>query len=334
MDRRIKILACRSGEVFAKRICEHLEKNHGYSDIYGNVEIKEFANGEVKPVLKESVRGKSVYIVQNIDDPNCSRSPQDNFDELLSVIDAVRRSVGINGKVSVVMPNYYKARQHRSTKRESIAARMTADILKNAGANAVLCIDIHDDAIAGYFTDVKFDNLHASRIIIDYLRDKLFDFINNENGFSVASPDVGSAKKAKYYAKQLKSGLVICAKFRDEDKVNAVDRILLLGDVDGKNIFIIDDMVDTGGTIKEILYELKKNNAKDIFIGCTHAIFSGPAIERLNGLYNEGIIKGVIGTDTVIHDKLKWYYEVSVAPLFGDVIYRIENNMSVSDLLD
>jgi len=107
-----------------------------------------------------------------------------------------------------------------------------------------------------------------------------------------------------------------------------------LGDVDGKNIFFFFFMIDTGGTIKEILCELKKNNAKDVFIGCTHAIFSGPAIERLNGLYNEGVIKGVIGTDSVIHGKLKWYHEVSVAPLFGDVIYRIENNMSVSDLLD
>jgi len=341
-NRKIVILSCRSGRIFAERICEHLKGKYGYESVLGNIRIKEFANKEINPTIEESVRGKSIYIVQNIDDPNSDRKPQENFDELLNLIDAARRSVGINGSVSVVMPNYYKARQHKSTKRESIAARMTADILKNAGANAILCIDIHDEAIAGYFTDVKFDNLHASGAIIDYLRRELFDFINyeiEENGekicgFSVASPDVGSAKKAKYYAKILKSGLIICAKFRDEDKPNAVDKILLLGDVNGNNIFVVDDMIDTGGTIKEILYELKKNNAKDIYVGCTHPIFSGPAIERLTELYNKGIIKGVIGTDTVIHEnKPEWYHEVSVAPLFGDVIYRIENNMSVSDII-
>ena len=113
-----------------------------------------------------------------------------------------------------------------------------------------------------------------------------------------------------------------------------LDELSVLNNFKEKNILVIDDMIDTGGTIKEILYELKKNNAKDIYVGCTHPIFSGPAIERLTELYNKGIIKGVIGTDTVIHEnKPEWYHEVSVAPLFGDVIYRIENNMSVSDII-
>jgi len=338
--RKVRILACRSGEIFARRICKHLEEKYSWKNIGIHVDPKKFSNGEINPIIRETIRNCYAYVVQNIDDPDSGRTPQENFDELYRLIAAARDAVDVAGEVSVIMPNYYGARQHKSKKRESIAARLTADILKVAGASSVLSMDVHDEAIVGYFTDVKFKNLHASEYIIPFLRSNFHDFVNYRirkdgeevSGLAVGGPDAGSAKRSRYYAQQLNAGWIIGDKFRDYDKPNkdSVEEIVLLGDIKEKNILVIDDMIDTAGTDKDMCYELKKQGANDILLVCTIPIFSYPAVERLTKLHKEKVISGVIGTDSVIHEiKPEWYYEVSVAPLAGDAVFNIKHGNSV-----
>ena len=207
--------------------------------------------------------------------------------------------------------------------------------MEDAGAQRVLTLDIHSEAIQGFFTYTKLEDMHASREIKDFLINKLK--LDTKN-MVVTGPDVGSAEKARHYSKRLGTSFAIVDKARDYSKPGEVESMRLVGDVEGKDVLIVDDMIATGGTILHAAALLKEHGAHDIYVAVSLPFFNGNAVEKIEKAYREGDIKLVLGTDAVFWGEsfvknTEWYEEVSVAPLFARVIYNINRKRSVSQLL-
>lgn len=334
---KIALMACKSGRPLAERVVSHLSEifiNTNERDYVPKiVESNEiwFANSEVKTVIEENIRGNDIYIIQAMDDPMSERTVNDNLLALFTAIDAAYQSDV--DQITVVIPQYPYSRQERKKARECITAKLVAGFLESTQAIRVLTVDVHAEAIVGFFRKIKFENLHASRIIID-------TFINDSSDmdFIVVAPDVGSAHRARFYSKEFQKGLAIIDKERNYAIPGTIESMRLVGDVKDKNVFIGDDMIATGSTLISACNLLKDNGAKDIYLACTFPFFNGSAIEKFDKAYSEGLIKQVIGTDCVFRgDQFKkdhpWYREVSVSPLIAKVIYNINRKQSVSELL-
>lgn len=283
----------------------------------GKIEIRRFADGEIYVNIGELVRGRDVFLVQ----PTCY--PQnDNLMELLIIIDAARRAAA--NRITAVIPYYGYAKQDRKAKhREPITAKLVANLLEKAGANAVLTIDLHAEQIQGFF-DISLNYLYASTVIIEYFRKKkLKDVV-------IVAPDVGASKRARAYAKEFNAPLAIIDKRRPCPNVAEVMNII--GEVRGKNAIIVDDEINTGGTTVNAAEALKNAGAKDIYATCVHPVFAGPAVERLK----KAPIKEVVVTNTIPLPKEKRISKVkvlSVAKLIADSIRAIHEEKSVSALL-
>ena len=284
----------------------------------GKISISRFSDGEVKVNVEESIRGAHVYIVQSTSDP-----VNDNLMELLIMIDALRRASAKT--INVVMPYYGYARQERKAQsREPITAKLVANMITIAGADRVLTLDLHAPQIQGFF-DIPVDHLIGVPLLADYFLEKgLFG-----EDVVVVSPDHGGVVRARKLADFLKSPIAIIDKRRPRPNVSEVMNII--GDVAGKKCIIIDDMIDTAGTITLAAAALLDKGADSVYACCTHAVLSGPAVERLD----ESDIREVIVTDSIQQpegrhlDKLQ---TISVGTLVGDAIKRIHENRSVSPL--
>ena len=308
-DHRLKIFACRGARPFAEKVAEKLGVKVGES------ELTVFSDGEFQPQYIESVRGATVFIVQG------TNPPADNLFELLLMIDAARRASAY--KVVAVIPYFGWARQDRKDRpRVSIASKLVANMLTAAGCDRVMTCELHAAQIQGFF-DIPVDHLWASSIFIPYIKS-----LNLED-LAIASPDMGGAKKANVYARNLNASLIICHK--DRTKANVVGSMTAIGDIEGKDVVIVDDMVDTAGTITKCADVLISRGARSVRAVCTHAILSGPAYDRINA----SCIKEFIVADTVPlqPDKDNSKFTVlSMAGLFAAVIDRIYHNEPVSDL--
>ncbi len=334
----LSIAACNSGKSFAERVIRELcliAKKEDDKLEYRLRDTQEivFPNGEVKVVINEFIRGDDFYIIQCIDDPLSDRSVNDNLMALITATHAAYQSDPDH--ITVVIPQFPYARQERRKTRESISAKLVAKFLEDAGAQRVLTLDIHSEAIQGFFNYAKLEDMHASGEITEYLLDKLK---LNKNNLVVTGPDVGSAEKARHYSKRLGTSFAIVDKARDYSKPGEVESMRLVGDVEGKDILIVDDMIATGGTLIHAATLLKENGAQDIYVAVSLPFFNGNAVEKIEQAYRKGIIKLVIGTDAVFWGEsfvknTEWYEEVSVAPLFAKVIYNINRKRSVSQLL-
>jgi ribose-phosphate pyrophosphokinase len=282
----------------------------------GKVTVKPFADGEIYVNIDENVRGCDVFVIQ----PTC-KSVNHNLVELAVMIDALRRASA--GRITAVIPYYGYARQDRKAKpREPITAKLVANLLAAAGTDRVLTIDLHSGQIQGFF-DIPLDHLYALPLIISYFQRKQI------NNLVVVSPDSGGAKRASRLASSLNVPLVVLDKRRPEH--NKAQVTTVIGDVKDKNAIIIDDMIDTAGTIAEAVKVLKKNGANDIYVAATHGIFSPPAVERLN----ECPLKELIMTNTIPFEeeiKLNNVKMLSVAKLLADAIKNIHTEGSVSGL--
>ena len=250
---------------------------------------------------------------------------------MLTAIDAAHQADA--GRITVVVPQYPYSRQERRKEREGITAKLAARFLEDVGTYRVITIDIHSDAIGGFFDTAKLENLHASNAIMEELK-----LIYPQGNFMVVAPDTGGTDRARFYAKKMGKEFAVIYKSRDYAQISKIDVMKLIGDVDGKNVFVVDDMIDTGGTIVKACELLKDNGAKQIVIACTFPYFSGNAVENLQNAYEKKIIDVVIGTDAVIRGALfikdePWYHEVSVAGIFAKVIFNINQNKSISVLL-
>lgn len=300
-----KIFSGTKSRYMAEEICKDLGVE------LGKMNIQYFADGEFEVCFEESIRGCEVYLVQSTF-PNC-----DNLMELLLMIDAAKRASAKS--IIAVMPYFGWARQDRKDKpRVSIASKLVADLLSAAGVNRVITMDLHADQIQGFF-NVPVDHLYASSVFIPYIQS-----LNLEE-MVIASPDVGGAKRANSYAKYFDVPLVLCHKQRA--KANVVANMTVIGDVKDKNVILVDDMVDTAGTITKAADLMLSFGAKSVRALCSHAIMSDPASERID---NCGMTEMIFTNSIPFTKDCKKAHVLSVAHLFADTIRRIHENESIS----
>ena len=306
---KIKFFTGRASRYLAEKIVE------SYGTTLGKCEVLQFSDGEFQPRFDESIRGCTVFIIQS------TFPPMDNLMELLMMIDAARRASAY--KVIAVMPYFGWARQDRKDRpRVPITAKLVANMLISAGCDRVMTMDIHADQIQGFF-DIPVDGLYASGIFIPYIKN-----LGIEN-LSIAAPDMGGAKRASNYAKALDAPIIISHKTRA--KANVVGSMTAIGDVEGRNIIIVDDMIDTAGTICMAADMLMARGAKSVRAAITHPVLSGKAYERINA----SALEEVIVTDTIPlnpNQDLHKFTVLSVADIFADVIERVHNYKEISSL--
>ncbi|MFA5116884.1 MAG: ribose-phosphate pyrophosphokinase [Candidatus Omnitrophota bacterium] len=310
---KLAVFSGNANPELAKKLCKYLNVP------LGDALVGRFSEGEIRVKIDYNVRGKDVFIVQ----PTCP-PVNDNLMELLILIDALKRASA--NRITAVMPYFGYARQDRKDQpRVPITAKLVANLLTAAGTNRVLTMDLHAGQIQGFF-DIPMDHLYAIGVFISYFEKlKVKDLV-------VVSPDVGGIKMARAYAKRLSAGLAIIDKRRiSPDKAEAMH---ILGNVEGKNALIVDDLIATGGSIIEGINALKAQGAKDIWAAVSHGVLSGPAIENFNKC---DPLKELLITDSIPLDKDKKSTKInvlSVAELLGEAIRRIHFEESVSSLFD
>ncbi len=305
MSAGIKIFSGRA----SKKLAEQVATKFGTA--LGDVKVVVFSDGEFQPSFEETVRGQDVFIVQS------TMPPTENLFELLLMIDAAKRASA--RKIIAVIPYFGFARQDRKDKpRVAIGAKLVANMLQAAGVDRVMTMDLHADQIQGFF-EVPVDHLFASTLFFNEMK-KL-----DTGNLIMAAPDAGGAKRANAYAKKLDTGLAICHKHRK--KANEIAEMTVIGEVAGKDVILIDDMCDTAGTLTKAAELFMEKGALSVRAFCTHAVLSGPAIERINN----SRLTELIVTDTIplkeASDKIR---VISVADLFADVINRLVHNESIS----
>jgi ribose-phosphate pyrophosphokinase len=283
----------------------------------GNAVVAQFSDGEINVRLVDNVRGMDVFVVQ----PTASPVNR-HLMELLIMVDALKRASA--ARITAVLPYYGYARQDRKAQpRVPITAKLVADLITTAGANRVLTVDLHAGQIQGFF-NIPVDNLFAAPVLLDHIRSKKF------KNLTVVSPDAGGVERARAFAKRLESSLAIIDKRRDKPNVAQVMNII--GDVKGHDCLILDDMVDTAGTLTEGVSALKNAGAGVICAACTHAVLSGPAIQRIN----DSAIDELIVTNTIAMDskqkECRKLTVLSVGPLLAEAITRIHEESSLSSL--
>ncbi len=301
-----KIFACSQ----SKELAERIAKNYGIE--LGNVTLSHYSDGEFQPSFEESIRGIRVFLI-------CSTFPSaDNLMELLLMIDAAKRASARH--ITAVIPYFGLARQDRKDKpRVPIGAKLVAKMLETAGATRVMTMDLHADQIQGFF-EKPVDHLYASTIFLPYV-----ESLGLEN-LTIASPDMGGSKRAYAYAKYLGSEVVVC--YKQRKKANVIETMELIGDVTGRNVILVDDMVDTGGTLAKAADVMMEKGALSVRAICTHAILSGNAFDKIEA----SSLTELIVTDSIPlkrqSDKIR---VLSCASLFADVMHMVQNNNSISN---
>jgi ribose-phosphate pyrophosphokinase len=301
--------------IFSGRATKYLADKIAIEDGYplGNVVVTSFSDGEFQPSFEENIRGRDVFIIQS------TFSPSDNLFELLMLIDAARRASA--KRIVAVIPYFGFARQDRKDKpRVSIASKLIANLLTAAGVRRIITLDLHADQIQGFF-DVPVDHVYASSIFVPYIQN-----LNLPN-LVMASPDTGGTRRAAAYAKILNTGFVIC--YKQRSKPNEIGTMQLIGDVEGKDVILIDDIIDTAGTITKAGKLIKENGARSVRAFCTHPVFSGDAYEKIgNSVFEE-----VVVTDTLpLAQDCDKIHVLSTAKLFATVIKRVLKTKSISSL--
>ena len=299
----------RSNRPLAEKIVSELGESLGQCD------IKTFSDGEIWVKYSDNIRGSDVFIVQS------TMPPAENLLELLIMIDAAKRASA--RKVAAVIPYFGYARQDRKDQpRVSITAKLVANLITTAGADRVITMDLHAPQIQGFF-DIPVDHLYSSAILVKNFKK------NKVANLAVASPDVGGIKMARAYAKRLEADLILIDKRRPRQ--NEAEVMNIIGEVEGKNILIVDDLVDTAGTLCNAVDALKEKGALDVYAACTHPVLSGSAIERME----RSALKKIIVTDTLQQSKKSGKVEVeSVAHIFAEAMRRTFKHMSISSLFD
>ena len=301
----IKIIGCQSTLELARKISKSLDIE------ICNTSVVEFSDGEFEPSFDETVRGSHVFLVQS------TIPPSENLMELLLMIDAAKRASAY--KIIAVIPYFGYARQDKKGKpRVPIGAKLVANLLMAAGVDRIMTMDLHADQIQGFF-EVPVDHLYASTLFVPYVQG-----LNLDN-LIIASPDMGGTKRANTYAKFLNSQVVVCYKHRE--KANEISKMMIIGDVKGKNVILVDDMVDTAGTLTKAADLMIDNGAKSVRAICTHGLFSSNAYERINN----SKLTEVVVTDTVIKkhnsEKIK---VITTAEIFANTIDAVMKKKSIT----
>ena len=303
----VKIFSGRATTYLAEKIA------NAYGETLGEVDYQQFSDGEMSPFLAESVRGHEVFIIQS------TFAPSDNLMELLLMMDAAKRASA--DSINVVIPYFGYARQDRKDKpRVAIAAKLIANLISAAGATRIMACDLHADQIQGFF-DIPVDHLDGSYIFVPYLKSlKLADIM-------FASPDVGGIKRARSFAKFFDAELAVCDKYRKE--ANKVSSMRLIGEVEGKDVVLVDDLVDTAGTICKAAMLLKEKGAKTVRAVCTHPVLSGKAYENIEN----SVLEELAVSDTIpLKQPSSKIKVLTVSNLYAKAIRKIHDNESISSL--
>ena len=303
----VKIFSGRATIYLAEKIA------NAYGETLGDVDYQQFSDGEMSPFLAESVRGHEVFIIQS------TFAPSDNLMELLLMVDAAKRASA--DSINVVIPYFGYARQDRKDKpRVAIAAKLIANLISAAGATRIMACDLHADQIQGFF-DIPVDHLDGSYIFVPYLKSlKLADIM-------FASPDVGGIKRARSFAKFFDAELAVCDKYRKE--ANKVSSMRLIGEVEGKDVVLVDDLVDTAGTICKAAMLLKEKGAKTVRAVCTHPVLSGKAYENIEN----SVLEELAVSDTIpLKQPSSKIKVLTVSNLYAKAIRKIHDNESISSL--
>ncbi len=300
-----------SNPSLAEKICKFLDLP------LGNAKVQRFSDGEIRIEIDENVRSRDTFIIQSTCSP-----VNDNLVELLLMIDALKRSSA--SRITAVIPYYGYARQDKKVApRVPISAKLVADLITKAGANRIITMDLHAGQIQGFF-NIPVDNLFAAPVILKFIKEKF------NNNLVIVSPDAGGAERARAFAKRLDAGLGIVDKRRDAP--NKAKAMTVIGDVAGKIALILDDMVDTAGTLTEAAKALADKGASEVYAYCTHPVLSGPAVERIK----DSAIDSLIVTDTIpLHDRASELGKIkvlSISDLFGEAIIRSHRGDSVTSL--
>jgi ribose-phosphate pyrophosphokinase len=301
----VKIFSGTGSKAVAERIADRLGTS------LGNVKMQRFSDGEFQPSFEETVRGAHVYLVQS------TFPPSDNLFELLMMVDAAKRASA--GRIVAVLPYFGFARQDRKDKpRVAIGSKLVANLLAAAGVNRIITMDLHADQIQGFF-EVPVDHLFASSVFIPHIENLGLD------DAVMAAPDVGGTKRANAYAKHLNTELAIC--YKQRKKANEIESMTVIGDIEGRDVIIVDDIIDTAGTLTRAADMMLDKGAKSVRAFCSHPVLSGSAYEKIEG----SSLNELVVTDTIPlaqeSDKIK---VLSVADLFADVITRVEEHRSIS----
>jgi ribose-phosphate pyrophosphokinase len=309
----IQLFSGNSNEKLAKEIA------HVLGIPLGDATVSQFSDGEILVQINENVRGSDVFVLQSTCTP-----VNENIMELLLMIDALKRASA--GRITAVIPYYGYARQDRKVQpRVPISSRLVADLITAVGVHRVLTVDLHAGQIQGFF-DIPVDHLYASPVLSEYVKEKYL------NDIVVVSPDAGGVERARAFAKRLTASLAIIDKRRE--RANESEVMNVIGDVQGMDAILFDDMVDTAGTIAKAVSAIKEQGARTIVAACTHAVLSGSAVEKINA----SELKEMIVTNTIPMDKnqkkCKKLTVLSVAPLLGEAIKRIHEESSVSSLFE
>jgi ribose-phosphate pyrophosphokinase len=311
MEPKIKVFSGSASDDLTQEICSHLGLQVGQRT------LKRFSDGETWVEISENVRGMDVFVIQSTCNP-----ANHNIMELLVMIDALKRASA--DRITAVIPYYGYARQDRKVApRTPISAKLVADLLESAGANRVLSMDLHAGQIQGFF-DVPFDHLFSAPVLVDHIRSKI------DQEIVVVSPDAGGVERARAYAKALDASLAIIDKRREKANVSEVMNVI--GEVKDKVAVIVDDMIDTAGTVTQAARVLKEKGAASVYCAVTHGVLSGPAIERIQ---TSELVELVITNTIPLNEQARACDRIqvcSVAKLLGEAIQRIHNNDSVSSL--
>ena len=300
-----KIFACTQ----STEIGENIAKAYGVK--LGKVIFHNFSDGEFQPSFEESIRGSRIFLIGS------TQPSSDNLMELLLMIDAAKRASARH--ITAVMPYFGWARQDRKDKpRVPIGAKLIAKLLETAGATRIITMDLHADQIQGFF-EKPVDHLYASTIFIPYLESLKLD------NLTIASPDMGGSKRAYAYSKFLKSDVVIC--YKQRKKANIISHMELIGNVEGKNVVLVDDMVDTAGTLTTAADLMMERGAKSVRAICTHPLLSGKAYERIE---NSKLKELIISDSIPVKNKFKKIKVLSSANLFAEVMKNVHNNKSIN----
>ena len=310
MPNIMKVFTGNANPEIAREICDYLDLP------LGRAEVKQFSDGEISVEIGENVRGTDVFVIQ----PTCT-PVNDHLMELLIMVDALRRASA--RRITAVMPYYGYARQDRKVRpRVPITAKAVAEMLMAVGTRRVLCMDLHAGQIQGFF-NIPVDHLYAAPVILKYIRESFDNVI-------MVSPDAGGVERTRAFAKRLNAGLAIIDKRRE--RANECEAMHVIGDVTGKTAILLDDMVDTAGTLCGAAAKLKENGASEVHACCSHAVLSGPAIDRIE----QSCIKSLVVTNSIpLKDRARQCDRItvlSVGELLGEAIRRIHAEDSVSYL--
>ncbi len=324
-----RIFANRSGIYMGNRICKALAKRREKT-ILELPQVQDFAVGESKVVLKNSVRASNIFLIQSPINKFTTRSIHDELFETLMTIDTMK-GCGAS-KIVLIMPCLPYTRQDKRFGREPCTASIIAQLLSNAGIDHIITVDIHADQILEYFKilGVQADGLYASPILISYIKRNF-----KKENLWILSPDAGGLKRAMFYANKLGAKVAVAAKSRSYEKSNFIDEVHILGDLHGGDVIIVDDMVDTGGTVCKVIEKLHKQGVNSVSICTAHPLLSPPAVPRLDKLHSEGKLDKLIATDSIFypiafHNLHPWFVQLPLAPLLADVILAIHKGESIS----